>query len=179
MVTIEERRKARQATFKAKFVASGKKKATSLSKTAERTAQRRGRGFDPLETVILQATQPPPPPPPPKPKTICDVLGTVKRKRGQTVARGVTMVCGGIPIQFNSQANNTTRQFFGAGIRDNQNKLRAAGLGSSIPKSPAEISGAFRRRKILRRKQKSCGRNIACIQSFSSQIDAIEKEFRI
>lgn len=183
MATIAERRKARREKSRAGFAAAGKRSAKTLAGIAETTAQRRGRVPDQLERVIAESVAPPAPPPPPprpaKPKTICDVLGTRKVSRGTTFARGVSFVCGGIPIQFNAQANNTTRRFFGQSIALAQAKVRAAGLGSQIPKSPAEIAGAQRRRKILRRKQRSCGGNIGCITNFSKQIDAIEKEFRI
>lgn len=181
MVTIQERRAARQAKSKARFAASGKKAATSLARTAETTAQRRGRGFDPLETVILQAVNPPPPPPPPPKKalTICDVLGTQKiGGRGSGgVPRGVSFACGN-PIDFSSSSpNNTTRRIFGATIQANRAKVKAAGV--FLGPSQAEKSGAVRQRKILRRKQRSCGRNISCIQSFSRQIDDIEARFGI
>jgi len=159
MVTIEERRKARQAKSKARFAASGKKAATSLSKTAETTAQRRGRGFDPLETVILQAVAPPPPPPPPKPRSRLQQAqdaGLIScgpaLKRGQTVSRGVSFICPGVAIQFSSSANNTTRQFFGSQINTLQQKLRAGGFGDLIPPSPQEIINSSRAIKIARRK---------------------------
>jgi len=154
MVTLQERQKERQAKFKAKFKAQKKKRSTTLSRVAEITAQRRGRGFDPLETVIKQAVVPPPPPKPKKPTSICDVLGTTPGfKRGQTVARGVSFGCGSQPLAFNSQMNNTTVRFFGAQIASNQAKIRAAGLGHLIPANAAEKSNAQRAIKIARKKK--------------------------
>ncbi len=118
------------------------------------------------------------PPPPPKPTTICDVLGTVKRTRGSTVPRGVSFACGGIPIDFSTPfPNNTTRRIFGAQIQKNRAKVKAAGI--TLPPSQAEKASAKRRVKILRKKQRSCGRDTNCIVSFGNQITSINKTFGI
>ncbi len=155
MVTLAERQAARKKKFKERFAAAGKKKASLLAGVAERTAQRRGRGFDPLETVIKQATKPPPPP---KPKTRIEqareLVGCDPNARfGPTVSRGVSFICPGKAIQFNQQANPTTRRFFGSGISRNQKILRDAGFGDLIPPSPTEINNAKRAIKIARRKR--------------------------
>jgi len=189
MATIAERQAARRAKAQKKLKDAGKTRATSLSATAERTAQRRGRVLDPLESVIQQAVPAPARPAAPPPRTraqqVCDVLGSRPIKRGQTLARGVSRTCGSIPIQFNSQANNTTRRFFGTQISQNQAKLRAAGLGDFIPKSPTEKRNAQKQVKKIRAKQKGCqtirdttGRR-NCLINLGNQIDAIQKEFGI
>ncbi len=156
MVTLAEKQEARRAAAEKKFREQQKKKAVSLAETAERTAQRRGRGFDQLALV----TTPPvaKAKPKPKPRTrqqqACDVLGGVRTiRRGQTLPRGVTFTCGAVPIQFNEKANNTTRRFFSQSISSNQAKLRAAGFGDFIPASQAEINNAKRAIKIARRKR--------------------------
>lgn len=122
-----------------------------------------------------------PPPPPKKSTTICDVLGTGNTsfgKRGTTVPRGVSFACGGQPIDFSTPfPNNTTVRIFGAQIQRNRAKVKAAGV--TLPPSHAEKAGAKRRVKILRKKQRSCGRDTNCLVSFGTQIKNIEKTFGI
>jgi len=157
MVTLQERQKARQAKFKAKFAAQKKTRSTTLSKVAETTAQRRGRGFDPLETVIKQAVQPPPPKPKPvktRAQQACDVLGGIGVLGGPTVSRGASRICGDKPIAFSDAfPSNTSRRVFGQSIASNQAKLRAAGFGDFIPFSAGDRAAAQRQIKILRRKK--------------------------
>lgn len=188
MVTLAEKQAARRRAAAAKFKKAGKKKSTSLSKTAERTAQRRGRGFDPLATVIKTATAPKPPPPratpppPPKPKTICDVLGTGPARSGPTFARGVSFGCGNKAIDFTSSANNTTRRVFGAQIFANQAKIRAAGVKFI---TLAQKNAAKKQVKSLRKQNTSCRtgqagrRNPSICNPISDQILRISKEFGI
>jgi len=162
MATVAERQAARRAEAQKKLKAAGKKRATSLAATAERTAQRRGRALaDPL-VVVQQAVAPKRQAAPPKTRfqQACDVIGGVGRLSGPTVSRGVSFTCGDKPIAFSSAfPNNTTVRVFGQAISSNQRKLRAAGFGDFIPFSAGDEASLARSIKIARKK-----RNFALVE---------------
>ena len=91
-------------------------------------------------------------------------------------ARGVSFACGGQPIDFSTPfPNNTTVRVFGAQIQKNRAKIKAAGI--TLPPSQAEKARAKRQVKILRKKQRSCGRDSNCLARFGNQINNINKTF--
>lgn len=159
---LTPQQEARKEKFRQKFTAQGKSRARSLSASAERTAQRRGRGFDPLETVINQSV-----PPPPKPKTqkelAFEALGcsNSSQPKGSTVPRGVSFICPGVPLQFTGEPSVTTQRELGPGVANTQKILRSFGLDDLIPPSPSEIRNKQRQAKIAGKKCRS-GDQAAC-----------------
>ena len=183
----------RRTKFAKKFVEQGATvpKAVQLSGVAEKTAQRRGRPYDPLTAIMPQPQPQPQPQPKPQPAqapVLQQVAGLAcfPIQRKVALPKGVLFSALGCPVgqvavtDYSESRNFATEKYFATQIVQNRKALQNAGI--ILPPTTAEKQSAQRQvNKLQQSYLKACrapyNTSTSC-RSLSRQLEALKKQYK-